>query len=54
MSGEWQVCLANVDGVEVHQRVLPYPPDQYGFLVAKGHGYYMDKVKDGAWEQFPM
>ena len=53
MSGPGDVYLIDLNGVEVHHWLMPYPPGLYGYLLPNGNLFYGGKLRGEGWERFP-
>jgi len=54
MNGPGDVYLVDLKGSVIHEWRLPYPPGLYGYLLPNGNLFYMGKLHDETWDQFPL
>ncbi|MCH7802123.1 MAG: aryl-sulfate sulfotransferase [Chloroflexi bacterium] len=54
MYGPGEVYLLDLQGNEVHQWSLEYPPGLYGYLLPNGNLFYGGKIRDDSWDRFQL
>lgn len=54
MYGTGNVYLLDLNGNEVHEWKLPYPPGLYGYLLPNGNLFYGGKLHDDSWDRFAL
>lgn len=54
MYGPGNAYLIDLEGKVAHEWRLPHPPGLYGYLLPNGNLFYMGKLQDETWDQFPL